>query len=282
MATKNNMRYRCENGQLWPSELNELKLKTILSDLMAYDMIPNIGGLAIQLIVIYNGNMSTKCINFKKNDRENRSKLFVSPKPFKNVVNRFTIELWLNVDAFTDNVWQTIRNGHQWAGNMIHFQFFGDTLELARHGNVTHCNWFTEYKFEAKTWYHIAVTYPNFELYVNGRKISENRKDKCKVRFENGTIGHWNNGRGNDAFDRMFYGKMKEFRVWNTIRTEQEINDHLLRAAKPFWIHLGLIMYFSLDDATSVKDLCYHNKCADKFKEMVTDEFDLDSINIVQ
>ena len=118
-------------------------------------------------------------------------------------------------------------------------------------------------------------TYPNYGLYVNGVKISEDKRIANPVTFVKGNIGEWDD-RGSMRF---FYGKMKEFRIWNKICCEQEINKNMLKAAKPNWMEQGLIMYFSLDDPNNVRDWCYQYE--DENQGLVTNDFKLDQLNIV-
>lgn len=65
--------------------------------------------------------------------------------------------------------------------------------------------------------------------------------------------------RDRDTVQRMFYGKMKELRIWKGIRTEEQIQNTMLLGAGPKWIENGLIMYYSLDKENvkrNISDLC--------------------------
>ena len=226
-------------------------------------MIPNISGLPFELIFQFHGTLTSKCtvFGFHANDEYDPQSIFHSPI-YHLTLREFTMELWLNVDSFADGQWQVIRNDDAWSSQSIHFQFLGNVLELSRCGTRDH--WFKKFAFQSGQWYHIAVTWPNYGLYVDGNLISENKKNINGAAYiREGCMGQWKvfdraglgpsgiprrSYGGNKNESRRFFGKMKEFRVWDCIRTAQEIKDNMLECARREWQKTGLIMYHSLDE----------------------------------
>eukprot|EP01084_Bolivina_argentea_P052695 96795_1 len=267
-----------ENQELWSSQIHELQLKKSLAHFFEEKE-------TIDLIITYHGNLSTKCANFLPHDMRNRKEEFKSLKPKTYKVTEFTIELWLYCDRFPgkNEGWVAIRCDNQWYGACIHFQFYGNILQLTRAGSADH--WFVKYKFKDKLWYHIAVTYPKHEFYVNGEFISEDKRLSEEISFHDAYIGHWKNTQHQP--DRIFCGKMKEFRLWNRRRTRKEIVDNILCGAKPDWIKDGLIIYHSLDqyNNNTVHDLYEYNNSkayqhTNKSTKFVTDDFKLENLNL--
>ena len=105
-------------------------------------------------------------------------------------------------------------------------------------------------------WVHIALTYDSADgamiVYVNGTKQSEGTKSIGEVNLgQEGTNGFCI-GRSY-ADERFLAGEISECRIWNVVRTPEEI------AANPYYVDPkseGLVAYWKFDDesALSVKD----------------------------
>eukprot|EP01083_Nonionella_stella_P178174 628709_1 len=117
---------------LWSAQIMESKLQNAL--------MPFFEPKVIELIILYHGNLSTKCCNFLQNDMRNRKTEYKSLKPKTFTVNEFTIELWLNCDRFPrkGEGWVAVRNDNQIVGvvqklfitNNMNFVF--DTNKFAK------------------------------------------------------------------------------------------------------------------------------------------------------
>lgn len=102
-------------------------------------------------------------------------------------------------------------------------------------------------------WVHIALTYDSANgamiVYVNGKKQSEGTKNLGKVSLGSRSfeIGRsWND-------DRWLAGEISECRIWNVVRTQEEI------ANNPYYVDSsseGLVAYWKFDDGAGsvVKD----------------------------
>lgn len=105
-------------------------------------------------------------------------------------------------------------------------------------------------------WVHIAVTYDSSTgamiVYVNGKKQSEGVKNVGSVNLGQGGTGGFCIGRSY-ADERFLAGEISECRIWNIVRTQEEI------ANNPYYVDPasdGLVAYWKFDDesALSVKD----------------------------
>jgi hypothetical protein len=98
-------------------------------------------------------------------------------------------------------------------------------------------------------WYHIAITwncysqfglgYAASQLYVNGNLIETYLSPIIDSQSTNFTIGTQMNG------SNAFNGQMDEFRLWNTIRTENDIRENMFEFIEP--ASDNLICYYSFD-----------------------------------
>lgn len=103
-----------------------------------------------------------------------------------------------------------------------------------------------------KAWQHVALTLDcntrEYKIYVNGRLQSEGTHNVSSVNIQgNGTDRDFLIGKSYDN-NRWFEGDMSEVRVWNVVRTQEEIAAHFYTVdpATP-----GLIGYWKMDDNTS-------------------------------
>lgn len=105
-------------------------------------------------------------------------------------------------------------------------------------------------------WVHIALTYDSstgaMAVYVNGNKQSETIKSLGNINLGQGGTSGFCIGRSY-ADDRYLAGEISECRIWNVVRTAEEI------ASNPYYVDPaseGLVAYWKFDDesALSVED----------------------------
>ncbi|MEX2362230.1 MAG: LamG-like jellyroll fold domain-containing protein, partial [Balneolaceae bacterium] len=108
---------------------------------------------------------------------------------------------------------------------------------------------------ELNTWYHLAVTYDGttVKLYVNGEDVSSATTGSGSGTILNNT-NVINAGRLNWTSSGFMDGKLDEIRIWNSVRTSDQIMENMFQ--KLNGDESGLIMYLPLDDAfgTSIAD----------------------------
>ncbi len=101
---------------------------------------------------------------------------------------------------------------------------------------------------ELNTWYHLAVTYngTTVKMYVNGEDVSGTTSGSGS-----GTILNNNNavlaGRLNWTSSGYMDGNLDEIRIWNTVRTADQITENMFQKLKGD--ENGLITYLPLDEA---------------------------------
>ncbi|MEM1391712.1 MAG: LamG-like jellyroll fold domain-containing protein [Cyanobacteria bacterium P01_H01_bin.150] len=143
-----------------------------------------------------------------------------------SATSEITIEAW--VKPTLDNNWNPILNFDGWNSGDIQFQFdTNNRLKLAVNGAA---NYASSFSFESDTWYHVAVTYSasdqDVKFYVNGELSNEFTYDSApNVAANSFKIGGWSNNNGNIA--RAFNGEIDEVRVWDTARSQTEIQDNI-------------------------------------------------------
>jgi len=99
-------------------------------------------------------------------------------------------------------------------------------MEFSIKGNSPYNHWFTM-NFEEFTWYHLAVTYSKAgkyaKLYVNG-KLEEQRtyKKATSPKLDDFEMGAWNK-------QRYFKGMISDLRIWNKVRTEDQIRENMVK-----------------------------------------------------
>ncbi len=102
-----------------------------------------------------------------------------------------------------------------------------------------------------KTWQHVAMTYnaatTEWVIYVNGKVQSSGKKNLGNINIKgNGSDRDFLIGKSYDD-NRWFEGNMSEVRVWNVVRTQQEIQDNIYTVDPQTE---GLVGYWKMDDNT--------------------------------
>lgn len=97
-------------------------------------------------------------------------------------------------------------------------------------------------------WNHIAFTFDNgnVKIYLDGQQVGASTAPFTS--FPNTSFPVYLGEDGGGSASNYFNGQMDEFRIWNTVRTENEIlanKDQCLTGMEP-----GLEAYFNFDEAT--------------------------------
>ena len=166
---------------------------------------------------------------------------YVSVNDYIISTNELTFETWIY--PHNVNGWRAIRNETGWNGGDIHFQILNSKLEFSLHGNSPTDQWF-DHTFVTNTWTHIALVYdgPNnrTRLYINGIFSEEvNYSSTRNADLGNFQIGNWANS-------RPFDGLITDFRIWNGIRTESEIQENM--NSQLIGTEDGLVAYYTFGD----------------------------------
>mgnify|MGYP000926190797 CR=1 FL=1 len=166
---------------------------------------------------------------------------YVSVNDHMISTNELTFETWIY--PHNVNGWRAIRNETGWNGGDIHFQILNSKLEFSLHGNSPTDQWF-DHTFVTNTWTHIALVYdgPNnrTRLYINGIFSEEvNYSSTRNADLGNFQIGNWANS-------RPFDGLITDFRIWNGIRTESEIQENM--NSQLIGTEDGLVAYYTFED----------------------------------
>ena len=107
---------------------------------------------------------------------------------------------------------------------------------------------------KTSTWQHLAVVSgkPGMKLYVNGQLAGENN---FKIPLSTVSGGTNYIGKSNWPQDDPFHGYMCELRVWNTARTQQEIQQTMYTQLRGTEENLFGYWRFDGAEGTAVKDL---------------------------
>jgi gliding motility-associated-like protein len=104
------------------------------------------------------------------------------------------------------------------------------------------------------TWQHVAATYnastKQMKMYVNGVLVDTYTRTQGFVPDFNSydfKVG-FNNGQGNGSPNRTFAGNIDEVKVWNTIKTDNEVSSNY--ATQLVGNESGLIAYYKFDQGT--------------------------------
>lgn len=103
-----------------------------------------------------------------------------------------------------------------------------------------------------KVWQHVALTYDSsngaWKIYYNGKLQSEGYKQLGNISIlGNGGDRDFLIGKSYDD-NRWFEGDMSELRVWNVVRTQEQINSNFYTVDPQ---SEGLIAYWKMDDNTT-------------------------------
>lgn len=160
-------------------------------------------------------------------------------------INEGTIEAWIKI---------TNKNDFEWHAVAAKEKAYELTLF---HYKLTGYDW----KFEKKqvvgdtiplnTWNHIALVFKDgaekgSQLYINGKPQGDPFEINIVTQGTELFIG------GNSYNPQYFNGCIDEFRVWNTIRTKEEIFNFYNKEIDP--LSYGLVLYYKFNDAIAAGD----------------------------
>ncbi len=182
----------------------------------------------------------------------------IADSPSLRMTNTMTMEAWINPDA-SANVNRMIINKE---GEYEVALFADGTINWAFDNVDPDWSWHnTGYQVANDQWSHVAVTYDNgtVSTYVNGTLVD--------VYYGSGAIGDSHatldelriGGRSNSPAGKFFDGEIDEVRVWNTARTQGQIQANLttdLTGAET-----GLAGYWKFEEGvgTTAYDLTSNN-----------------------
>jgi len=159
--------------------------------------------------------------------------------------------------ALTMECWLLRRNAGHFGFMGKHyknFQFAVNSSERVHfykgYGNTStqsHQSWDTDQYITANTWYHLAITWEGntLKLYVNGELAWETNDAIDEPIPE---AHHYSFDLGRRAGENAYYlnGKMSEARLWNKVRTADEIKEYMYQSLKGD--EGGLIGYWPLQE----------------------------------
>ncbi len=130
-------------------------------------------------------------------------------------LGEFTIEMLIYPTSFLKN--NTLWNNDEWAKGWLHLEFRNGRLYFFQGGND-----YVEFDFpfSEKNWYFISVVYSRInkmmKFYVEGEMVQKINLNTAQVLYISGSgyIGGFQQG------ERLFHGKINEFRLWNTALDE--------------------------------------------------------------
>jgi hypothetical protein len=170
--------------------------------------------------------------------------------------NGFTVEAWVYYRSF--NSWSRIIDlSDESSGNNIIFANSGKTNDLAFQiysgatgGKIV----LATGVLDLNTWMHLAATI-NKEgkvvLYKNGQQIKTDNNSTSII----GKVSRNKNniGKSNWSGDGFFDGRISDLRIWNNVRTQQQIQDQIYATLSGR--EAGLVGYWPLNATNQARDL---------------------------
>lgn len=166
-----------------------------------------------------------------------------------NGSQKLTVEAWINVSNVSGV--KTIISNHG-TGSATQFCFrlindkldgflgFGSYIATSAAGTIA-----------PNTWYHVAMVYnqTSLKLYVNGTEVASNNNIPAGYGLVDSSSEIWMGGTG---FGEFFKGDLDEVRVWNTARTNEEINSN--KNCDLTGNEAGLQSYYKFSDGDDAAD----------------------------
>lgn len=203
----------------------------------------------------------------------------MTPNVFDGLGESFSVEAWIRHPNPADGSYKPFLTRHPGANLGNEASEF--TFQIQRDGNInffTGCGNYWQYGFQiglqspqfplwryytlqANVWTHVAATvdwrgdYGIVTLYVNGNLIdqkpwgSNDQLGVCTGRLRSRAIGqpvrigYYDNS---DNGVQTFGGEIDEVRIWNSVRTQQEIQNHMHGL---FFNKSSLVAYFGFSEA---------------------------------
>lgn len=155
----------------------------------------------------------------------------------------FTIEAWVNIDTQEEAIFASIG----WTRIGIGMNANGEFISRTWTGNRNIHN--SGYQLETNRWYHLAATFStgNSTLFINGVQIGS--PAPCPI--QGGTSDLYI-GWGYVINESHFDGKLDEIRMWDDIRTENEIlNNRDIEITDPT-SEANLIAYYKFNEVSGL------------------------------
>lgn len=175
---------------------------------------------------------------------------YVEVSANQNPTDAITVEAWAKSDTATWNSYGSLvskRNAF-----ILHPELNTNSIKFYIHnGSQWHSVIYSpDSSFDITQWHHYAGTYDGTTLsfYVDGQEVNTSKVNAGAINLDSGvlTIGRDD---GLDGSDRFFKGEIDEVRIWETARTEAEIQQNLY--AKLAGTEDGLVAYYNFDEATA-------------------------------
>ena len=190
-----------------------------------------------------------------------------------NLRSKISIEAWiyienLSIDSNVQDVW-----GYTSSRPIISQCHDGSTAGNYTFGISSNDIYFVfetidsrytcSFKFEEKRWYHVAVTHKfgngsGIKIYIDGKVVkgiwvddSGNRISGDGLPASNSRKSYFVGSYDPNRIKKYFKGYIDELRVWNTIRTEVEINQSLYK--EPDSGEKGLVLYYNFNNSENNK-----------------------------
>lgn len=167
-----------------------------------------------------------------------------------------TIETWYNAESFFNynTIWDNSIGGNDWECWIYSSGILAARLQST--GQIVSYDLVTN-NIGTNKWFHIALTWQNGgnkNLYINGNLVSSNSASYISAGNLFLAGGNAGNTKGK--------GKYSDFRIWNTLRTQQQIQDNMYKRLRGN--EEGLFAYWKLNElsGTTAYDSSIYGKNA--------------------
>lgn len=179
-------------------------------------------------------------LNFGGYTNSNTPPMVVIPHSNSFIMPQVTVELWVKPGIPDRDGFQSIltKINSRGSAGQGHEEFAilqdGNKFKALMNGaSVLNSKWATQQgTFEYNRWYHVAATFSStaVALYVDGI-LQESVPTGFDIDISSTNpiqLGYYNNpgNFGTTAYQNYYIGSMDEIRIWNTIRTQQQIIDN--------------------------------------------------------
>lgn len=168
--------------------------------------------------------------------------------------NQITLEAFIYIEKEPDNWPESNIISKHGDPRDVNYLFRAYSFEITTYnsgnsGNTSFYKLSTNYTYELNKWYHCAATYDGsmMRYYVNGCQIAETPARGNL--FQNSH--HTAIGNRYVTSDEQFWGWMDEIRIWNQVRSEEEIQANMFELKNN---ENGLIGYWNFNDSSRRKN----------------------------
>lgn len=203
---------------------------------------------------------STIAVNLETSEEDSLS---AADSSSLSLTSDFTLELWLNLESQpASNIRMGIIGKWLTAGNQGSYILeYGDvagvkrlTLFLSNDG-VNADELYIAYSLATATWTHLALTWKassaTAKFYINGSQAGTDQVGS-RTSIYNSSASFYIGRRRNDTLDgteSTFDGLIDEVRVWNTVRTQTEINNN--KSNELVGNETGLVAYWAFESTVA-------------------------------